>query len=220
MPKTLKIIILSIVGIIVLYFAYFIFDIVRYGYHIEMGNHKPYFWIFKDSAKKDVNKLVVVGCIRKRDIYYHYHCSHDKRDYGVGIWEFKDLSSVELKNTSISQNINLDNVKFSSGEVLHANRSPEITVRFGSFLKSTIDINLDEQSKIEKNIETSNYKGFYGILHKMSFSDKEGHWVLFNYHPREYCLFLLYKAHQSFYVVMINSEQPFSTDMINILNLS
>lgn len=55
----------------------------------------------------------------------------------------------------------------------------------------------------------------------MSLSDGKGeHQVLLNYtEGKTPTVFLLYKSHQSFYVIMINSEQPFDEKIINILNL-
>lgn len=219
MSKTLKVIISGVIAIVIGYFAYFIFNSVRYSYSIEMRNYKACLWVFKDSIRKDIDTNRFVGCIRKRDVLYHYIY---KNTYDIFIWEFKDLDIAELNKIAINQNANLDNIKFSSGEILNKKDSPEMTVKFGVFFNYTMNVNLDEYSKVEKSFEAVHYKGFYGTINKMSFSNEKGeHLILFDYPSgKEPSLFLLYKGHKSFYIIVINTEKPFDESIINILNLS
>jgi hypothetical protein len=74
-----------------------------------------------------------------------------------------------------------------------------------------------------KNIEGINYKGFYGTINKMSLSDRQdGHQIIFNYAigPSP-TVFLFYKGHQSFYIIIVNSLRgaPLDESMIDIFNL-
>jgi len=219
MNKTKKLIISGTIAIIVCYFSYRIIRYERNMYHIEMSNYKPYLWVFNDFAKKDINTKIFVGCVRKRDIMYNYIY---KNDYRICIWEFKDLSNSEFKNMNINQNVNLDDIKFDFGEVLNKKSSPEISVNFDHFFKHGININLDKYSKIEKRIESTNYKGFFGKVNKMAFSDETGNnLVLFDYpEGLETNLFLLYKGNDSFYIIIVHSPMPFNEKIINILNLT
>jgi len=94
-------------------------------------------------------------------------------------------------------------------------------VRFGRFFKNTINVNLDRYSTIKNSFETLNYKGFYGIINAMSFSNKNGKpLVLYSYTGEaEPTLLLFYNGTQSLYLIIIDSKQPFDMSIINILNL-
>jgi hypothetical protein len=234
MNKITKII---IVGIIC-YIAFFVYVTLWYGHSHAWNTCKQYLWIFKDSAKKDIDPpsrySVCAGWTRKRDVYSFFHYYHDHDMYIVTVWEFKDLTNVDLKKISIKQNVNLDNIKFLSGEVLNSKSSSPITINYGFAFHNAMNVNLDSLSKISGTFEGSNYKGFYGTIHKMSFSDeKRKHQIIFDYIENIYnhitkqfnpsfssTVFLVYKGHQSFYVIIINSEKPFKdASIINILNL-
>ena len=183
-----------------------------------MKNYKPYLWILKDSIKCNIDTSVFVGCIRERDILYNYIYKHD---YRICVWEFKDLEISDLKKMQINSNVNLDNKKIFSGEILNRRHSPEITVRYGPYFKHLININLDKFSKVEKSFESANYKGFFGTVNKMAFSDETGNnLVLFDYAKgQETNLLLLYKGNNSFYIIIVHSVIPFDEKIINILNL-
>lgn len=219
MNKTKALIISGIIAIVIVYFGYTIFIAMIYKHRTEFNNYQRYLWVFNDSVKKDIDTLACVGNVRESDTYYTYKL----KDIYVAIWEFKDLNLIDLNKTSINQNINLDKLKFDSGEELNKNLQPlpSITVRFKLPFNDFLNINLNDDSKITENIESNNYKGFYGDINKMSFSDKKGeHLILFDYgFSQQLTLFLLYKGHKSFYVIMINSEKPFDESIINILNL-
>lgn len=218
MKKNLRFLITGLISVTIVYIAYFVFNSTKYGYDIDLRNYNSYFWFFKDSIKTDVDTNRFVSCIRKTDILSHYIY---KNTYDVFIWEFKNLDHLKLSKIAINENINLDNVKFRSGEILNRKDIPEMTVKFGSFLNNSMNINLDKYSKVEKSINSVNYRGFYGSINRMSFSnEKDEHLVLFNYlNGKEPSLLLLYKGHSSFYVILINSEEPFDVSLIKILNL-
>jgi hypothetical protein len=88
-------------------------------------------------------------------------------------------------------------------------------------------INLDGLSKIDGTFAGANYKGFYGSINQMTFSNEKGEpQILFDYSDKPYkdsfspSVFILYKGHQSFYVIIVNSKQPFKdASIINIFNL-
>lgn len=219
MNNIFKIIFSFIVSLIISFFIYFIINTYRYHYKIDLDNFKPYYSFFKDSIKKDIDTTVFVGCIRKNDALYHYIY---KKDYFIDIWEFKELGFLDLNKITIYQNVNLNNIKFQSAEILNKGRIPEIIVRFGPFFKNKININTNENSKIENMVKNNNYKGFYGIINKMSFSNENGkHLVLIDYKDTlEYCLVLLLKKRNSFFIINISSNQPFNNSIYNILNLN
>jgi len=218
MNKLQKIIVYGFILVIVCYSAYFFINSAIYGYHIDMDNFKPYLWVFKDSVKKDIDTNLFVSFNRDRDILSFYNYKHK---YYVSIWDFKNLKEVSLNKISINRNSNLNDVKFNSYETLNAKSNPEITVKFGSFFKKSLNVNIDEFSKVEKTFETNNYKGFYGTINKMSLSDEDGNnQVIIEYAQSQTPFELLfYKGHQGFYLIMIDSKKPFDEDIIKIFNL-
>jgi len=83
-------------------------------------------------------------------------------------------------------------------------------------------INTDQHCNILSHIEKDNYRGFYGQINKLSLSNgiTNKHLILFNYKEWQTpVLLLLYKGHQSFYLILIDSKKPFDEKIINILNL-
>ncbi|MDP4186239.1 MAG: hypothetical protein Q8862_13930, partial [Bacteroidota bacterium] len=211
-------IISGIIALAICYFADLIFMAIKYDYHVELANPKPYLWLLKDSARKDIDPYFVAGCIRERDVLYRYIY---KYKYHIVIWEFKDLSSTNLKDIAINQNVDLENISFSPGILLDKKANPEYSVKYGPLFEYGMDVNLDKDSKIDKSFETSNYKGFYGTINKMSFSnEKRKHLILVNFiEGMNPALFILYKNRGSLYMIMIHSDKPFDEKIINILNL-
>lgn len=218
MNKFQKIIVYGFISIVVCYFVYFMFKSAKYNYYIDMNNYKPYLWIIKDSVKKDIDTNIFVSFHREKDILTFYNYKHQ---YYISIWDFKNLNKVALRKISINRNVNLDTVKFNSSETLNAKSNPEYTIRFGPFFKNSINVNIDNLSKIEKTFETSNYKGFYGTINKMSLSDEDGkHQVIIEYnHSKTPFELLFYKGHNGFYLITIDSEKPFDESIIKIFNL-
>lgn len=218
--KEIKILLIVIISLIGGYLLYSVFIIVKNRHHVEMHNYKPYLWIFNDSVRNDVDTNIFVGSIRERDVLYQYIL---KKKYHVSVWEFKDLSEIKLNEIPINSNVDLSKVSIIPYELLNKNESPEITVELGFSFSGLISLSIDEQSKITKFIETPKYRGFYGVVHKLSLSNEKGkHLILFDYPSgNEPTVFLLYKTSSAFYVVFINSKNvPFDEDIIKLLNLS
>jgi len=218
MNKTLKIIIAGIIIIVISYLSYFFYGIIRYSHSSDWQTYKQYIWIFKDSAKKDINTNFCYSYVKERDVYNNF----DYKDiYNIIIWEFKDLANTELKKSTINQNINLEDVKFDSGEILNKGSDLEFTINYGFVFNSAINVNLDESSKIERTFKGANYKGFYGSINQMSLSNEKGeHQILSDFtNGLTPTVFLFYKGRQSFYIIIINSKNPFDENIIKILNL-
>lgn len=218
MNKILKIIIAVAIAILIGFFANFFYGIIRYSHSSDWEIYKEYMWVFKDSVKSDINTKFSHTYLKERDVYNDFSY---KGAYGIVVWEFKDLSNIELKKATINQNVNLDDVKFETGEILNKKSGLEATIKYGFAFNSAMNVNLDKNSKIERTFEGTNYKGFYGSIDEMSLSNQKGeHEILLNYTDGlTPTMFLFYKGHQSFYVIMINSKKPFDESIIKILNL-
>ncbi len=220
MHKSSKIILIGIISIIVLYVGYYIFNIAIYSHklNIKSAPHK-YLWLFRTQAKNDLDTNFSYSCIQKHDIYNHYIY---KNIYYVTIWEFKNLRTIDLKGISINREFALDDSKIGFAETINEGSSPEITMKYGFDFHNSMNVSLDNDSKIDSSFSTPDYKGFYGNVERMLFSNDEGNpCVLFNYiNDKQYGLFIWYKGDGSFYVLIINSDKPFDPKkLIKIFNL-
>jgi len=220
MKKPVKIIIAVIVSFIIVYFGRIEYRFIRYSHSSEFNNYKRYLWLFNDSVKCNIDTFICVGDIGDRDILYRY--LYKKKTF-IRIWEFKDISESDLKKIQINQNIDLDDVKFKSGEIVDKNMlpSPMINMKLEFSFNNSLIINLDKNSKISKTIDSTKYRGFYGNLSKMTFNNEKNEpLILFDFgYPPVPTLLLLYRTTKSFYVIYINSDLPFDESLIKILNL-
>ncbi|MEO6176383.1 MAG: hypothetical protein ABIP27_14625 [Flavobacterium circumlabens] len=218
MNKTLKITIAGIIIIVISYLSYFFYGIIRYSHSSDWQTYKQYMWIFKDSAKTNINPNFCYSYVKERDVYNNFDY---KDNYNIIVWEFKDLANAELKKSTINQNVNLEDVKFDSGEILNKGSGLEFTINYGFVFNSTINVNLDKYSKIDRTFKGANYKGFYGSINQMSLSNEKGeHQILSDFTKGlTPTVFLFYKGRKSFYIIIINSKNPFDENIIKILNL-
>jgi hypothetical protein len=203
-----------IAGCISLYF----YDWIKYSYHVDTKNYTQHFWIFTDSAKKDIPVQFYSRYRRKTDILnafpYKDHCQ-------ILVWEFKNLKKTKLKDITFRSNINLGDIKFKSYEILFKDSYPEIWVNFGSFFTSTLNPNFDQYSKINKHFEGKNYVGVSGMLHKMSLSDINGkNWVTIDSYDQTWNFTaFFYRGQDSLFLILVISKGPISDDIVNIFNL-
>lgn len=218
--KKLKILLIVIVSSVVTYFAYNIFTFIKNIHGIEMDDYEPYMWVFQDSVRKDVDTSFFVGHIRERDILYQYRF---KNKYLVSIWELKDLNKIQLAQIPINSNVDFSDVQISPSESLNKGVSPEITIELGFLLNSTISLNIDNNSKIIKTIETPTYRGFYGEVNKLSVSNEKGKHIILLDYPKENpsAVFLFYKTARSFYIIFIKAKEkvPLDENVVQYLNL-
>lgn len=226
MNKIAKVIVVIILG----YLVYYVFAVMYYTHSFSWDTCKQYMWFFKDPIVNNIDPPHFSVCssyVKKRDIHNVFHYVKDNDMYPIIIWEFKDLTNINMNKVIVNRNIDLEKIKFKSAEILHSESSVPITINYGFIFHNELNINLDKYSKIVGTFEGPNYKGFYGTIDKMSFNDENGKpQILFDYSPKPYkasfspTVFLLYKGHKSFYVIIFNSEKPFKdASIINILNL-
>jgi hypothetical protein len=226
MMKYKKIILIAIIGFFV-YFAVY----KRYVHsHSWDTVCKQYLWLFRDSSMSDLieayGHLECASYIKKNDTYNSFPYSQDGNMFPIIIWEFKDMKNADLNKIITNQHIDLSRVGMR-GEILDAQSSRPVTVKYTAAFHNAMIINLDGLSKIDGTFAGPNYKGFYGSINQMTFSNEKGEpQILFDYSDKPYkdsfspSVFILYKGHQSFYVIIVNSKQPFKdASIINIFNL-
>ena len=217
--KRLIIFAASAVLFIVCVIAYFIYDAVMYGYDVKWGNPHAVVWMFADSAKKDMDLQYACADIRKTDQSYEwgYHAS---QDYGIQVWEIIGLRGADPHRVPIHTNVFLNKVSLR-GEILDKGSIREVQVRFGPFFNGELEIDLDENSKIVRMFEGQDYKGFYGSVGRMAFENGDRQILCMEDYKSGNAplLFVMYKAHSSFYLIFISANKPFDENMIHILNL-
>jgi hypothetical protein len=199
----------------------------RSCHHVDFKNYKDYTWLFEESIIKNIDSVFFVRCIRKSDNLYMYNLRNVKtndtihQDYQVLIWEIKPLQELDLHESRFNENVNLSECIVFPGEVLNSKSTPQIKVKFKLNFNNTLNIDLNENSKIKKNIESTDYKGFYGEINKLSLSNNEGENIIVidNGIENIYSLFLLYKHHGRFFLIDLTSDKEFSETRIDLLNL-
>lgn len=221
MKRTIKIVLIIIGSLLVCYATYFIFDAVAYAYTLDWTNTpQKYLWFFRDSAKNKIDTNFRFSYIQKHDIYNHY--IYDSKFY-ITIWEFKDLKNINLEKIPINLDKNLNNIVFGSGETINVGAIPEVTVKYGFNFHNSMNVNIGEGGIIDSSFKFNNYRGFYGSIHKMLLSNNQQQpLILFNYtHNQAYTLFILCMIHQNFYILMVDSVEPFDAKkLIKIFNFS
>ncbi|MBC8014908.1 MAG: hypothetical protein H7X79_04100 [Sporomusaceae bacterium] len=218
--KIVKILVIAIASLLGCFVGYNIFIAVKHNHSTNMFDYEPYMWIFNDSVKNDIDTNRFVSSIKERDLLFQYLLYSG---YRVGVWEFKDLNHVELEEISINNNVDLSKVNIIPREVINYKASPEINIELGFKFNHAIGLNIDNRSTIITPIETPKYKGFYGIVNKLSLSDGQGkHLIIFDYPdgPRP-MVFLFYRTSKGFYIIYIDSiNEPFDASIIHLLDLS
>ena len=219
--KKIKFIVIGVFTLIVGYYLFGLTYAICYKHKTVFNNYKQYLWLFNDSIQNKIDTAFCIGSVRGSDSYYSY-LFKDKQ-YCISIWEINDLSLLQLNTVRFVQNINIDNLDFNKGERFNLDvlPFPKITVQFKLPFQNHLTVNINERSVIEKPIESTNYRGFFGKINKMSFSSNEGeHLILFDYgNTEQSTLFLMYKKNNRSYVILINSEKKFDESVINLLNL-
>ncbi|MBP6531901.1 MAG: hypothetical protein KA285_01390 [Bacteroidia bacterium] len=208
-----------IFGIIIFYLVYFFGGILIFSHSLNHEAWKNYTWIFKDSIRMDIENPLNYSDVKSKDIRSVFH--YNDYEYYIIVWEFKNLSNLDLKNVKIEPNVNLDNITFWAGEVLDSKSDLQTTVKYGFEFDDGFNINLDRYSKIDKRIESTKYRGFLGNVHRMALSDSKGdHQIIFDYNQgKGQTICLVYKARNSFYLIVINSKKPIDEGIIDVLNL-
>jgi hypothetical protein len=216
-----KIIITALI-IVIGYFAIKFIWHFQYYYGSVFFDYKHDFWLFQDSIKTHIDTTSGSGWVRKTDRIQSYWYTNKKKEfYVISVWEIKSLHNVDLKSIKFNEDYPLINYKYEPGQLLDSGSSHETYVKFGSFFKDTINIDLDDASKIYKKIESEHYRGFYGLVKRMAFENEERDYLVietFPWHIQK-MLFLLYKANDSFYIIEISADVPFDENVISFLQL-
>ncbi len=102
MNKKLKTVVYVIITLVIGYFIYFYFGVVRPRHTFDWQTYKRYMWIFKDSVRSDIDTFYCYSYVQKQDVYNDFHFKGTP--YNIIVWEFKSLRHVALKKVAINAN--------------------------------------------------------------------------------------------------------------------
>lgn len=224
MTRIIKVSVIIGGAILLALIANLIYKKSKYGYSTDWEIHKKYRWVFKDSIIKDID-TIGYSYVTKKDILnnFHYKSNLKKHDFGYNIivWEFKKMNDIKLENISINKKENLFFVHFDEGVTLDKGTDLETDVKFGYSFNNGFDISVDKTDTIISFYNGRNFKGCYGKIRQVSLGNKkEGDQiVLHNELNSSLTSIIAFKRKSSLYLVVIQSEKYFDSDIINILNL-
>ena len=106
-------------------------------FYIGLNSHKfdwnttskKYYWIFKDSVIGDIDSNFNFSLVKERDIFNHFIY---KGHYLITIWEFKDLSNIDLNQATITSGKiipDLD-ISFGKGCIFDPRGNPETILHY------------------------------------------------------------------------------------------
>jgi hypothetical protein len=150
-----------------------------------------------------------------------YIFNTNKNKYFITIWEFKTLHNFLLSEVVVNKVEFVGNSKFILQETPGGwGSTTSISIKY-LYEIDGISLNISTNSKVISNLEGKYYKGFYGLMDKMSLIDKDGDaQVYFNFVKYQTpTILLFYKKHKNLFIILINSKNEFDKNIINILNL-
>lgn len=218
MNKKITVAVVVVALAVVAFVAYYITIDRKYGYHFSMfPDSIPCSPLFAPSALSGIDSYLVSGRTRKTDQIYTYVYKHA---YYILIWRINALKNLDPAKVPIDTNVYLDNVELR-GVILDADSPLQTEVRYGPFFKDSLVVDLDEYSKLSESFDGPHYRGFYGTVNKIAFENGKGQILAMENYTQQIMptLFVMYKAHDGFYMIIINSEKPFGLGMLKILNL-
>lgn len=185
-----------------------------------MTTSRKYMFFFKDSIVDKIDTLSA-SYVADQDILNNFIYYDKDNRYYVAIWEFNNLRNYNLDDVFINTHSIMNKSKFDLQETLNPNGPCPISIKYLYKIDGMI-LNLDENTKILKELRGKNYKGFYGLVDRISICNKKGDpQIFFNFKSSKTpTIMLLYKGHNSFYVLKINSKKEFDEKIIKILNLN
>lgn len=211
---------------VLLFFGTWFLFIFKFGHSGEFYTYRQVDWMLSDSARTKVDTSVSFSYARERDILNMLvvkKADNIKSAY-ISVWEFKNLANIDLKSIRFYEGVNLQGDPFFFGQRFKDEPpcpliSSQLKVNYN--FENSLDININEQSKIITKISSASYVGFYGLLNRMSFANElDETQILFDYQNTvQPTLLLFYKIRKSFYMILVNSDEPFDERIMSLFNL-
>jgi hypothetical protein len=222
-----RLLIILMVGIL----AFVWFKVISIHTPVFNNNNERHMFIFNDSLLENINKpsyswvseqdtltnFVFSEILKNKKTYYELNDTCN--NYYVSIWEFNALKKSELDDVFINEHSVIGKSEFLFESKLNGEGDYPISIKYLYKIDGFV-LNLGENSKLIKELKGVNYKGFYGLVDKMSICDKEGNpQIYFNYKKLlQPIVLLLYKGHGGVYLITIYSSRKLDENVIKILN--
>ena len=211
----------------------FVFHVFYIGHNFG-SVERNYLFFFKDSIHKkvdprnswasdqdNISNYIYYTDLKDKRLYYEINDT-TYQNYYIKIWEIKSLKNYDLDDVFINKNSIIRNSKFEFQSTPDSSPVSDYEISFKYFYKiDGMILNLGENTKIIKEFKGENYKGFYALADKMSICNRKGEPQIYINFSKSLTSFILimYKGHDSFYIVMINSNKEVAENIINILNI-
>lgn len=205
-----------------------------YGHRPDFSTvGQKYLYIFKDSIqyKIDENPASWVGRHDNLVHFIYYDSIKDKRDYYevddttynnyyIAVWNFESLNNYSLNEVYINSSSHIEITSYLYGETLDPDGYCPTTVKFLYDIDGLI-LNVSDDSKIIKEFSGENYKGFYGLLNKVSISNRKGApQIYFNFKKSlTPTIFIIHSGSSGFHLIKINATKHLNEDIIKVFNL-
>jgi len=222
--------ILTISAIIL--FGYIFFKFVLAHRSVFNNSNNRHAFIFKDSVLENINRPSY-SWVSEQDTLTHfifsvnltnkkvyYELNDTCNNYYIDVWEFNALKNYKLDDVFINEHSVIGKSEFIFEEGLDGKSPCPISIRYFYKIDGLI-LNLGENSKVIKELQGKNYKGFYGLIDKMSICDKKGEpQIYFNFEKQlTPTVLLFYKGHGGIFLIIIHSSRKLDENVIKILNL-
>jgi hypothetical protein len=226
--KKIKIIALSgIIAIVITAVCYTIYNLSRIipcEYKPFFGFEDRYHFLFQDTIIKNLKKIH--SCKNNNDeaIYAYKY----KNEYRFFIWEFKDCNFIDINKIKYHKNIDVKKEHFVSASGTTLGKNPEFQEynRSCYSIKSKIDVCFDSGCQFLNEIDSANYRCFYGNFNKLGVVDDRGEYqILFSYDDGKYSYpaeIIFYREKSSFFILIINAinNAELSENVFGLLKLS
>jgi hypothetical protein len=195
---------------------------------------KNYMFLFKDSVKEKIDTLSYNSWVSDEDVLNHFLLYENLKNtkdyyelndtsynnYYIVVWDFKNARNMALSQIKINYHTFIGKSDFFWGQTLDSKSFCSYSIRMHHNIDDFM-LNISNQSKIKREFSGKNYKGFYGLIDRMSLSDCQGTpQIYINFKkPETPTIVLLYKGEESLYLIQINATKRINENIIDDLNL-
>lgn len=215
--------------------------LLYFGLQILFG-HRPTFititqksaYLFKDSVRYKLNGMPASWVAKHDNLtdFIFYENMKDKRpfyevsdttynNYYIAVWEFKSLKNLSLNDAVINTNSNIEKSDFWMSEILDSESFCPITIKYLYRMDGMI-LNVNKESHIINEFSGTSYKGFYGLIDKISICNKNGDPQMYlNFKNKQTpTMLIIHSSNSGFHLIMINATRKIDSNIINILDLN
>ncbi|MES2800201.1 MAG: hypothetical protein V4638_09315 [Bacteroidota bacterium] len=194
-----------------------------YGYKGDWSKHKNYMWIFKDSARFEIENNIAYTFFKESDTYntYRYYDQQyfNKGELMIVVWEFKNCENVDLNSINIID-AKVSDLQFENYETLNLNSEREVIINDKMTLRHGFNVKKSMYDSILAEYDEPHYKGVCGFFPRIVLSDKSNQNMIVFKNDNEYCLtsLLVYKKNDRIYILVVTSRDYFDPKVIDIFD--